>query len=154
MKVSIQTRQTLAILLSLLMLLGLISIIQSLILPDVVTPSSELGFVSFSPRGSSGGAIIPASCESTYEYNHLTGDFLTPGGCASSPVYTTPEGATEGAVYITVTSNYEGTIYGGELSGANGYLFLGESAYAGYFAPSIAAYMGAPSGTSATLQYL
>lgn len=39
--------------------------------------SSELGFLSYSPRGVSGGAVIPASCES--DFSHF------PGECSPSP---------------------------------------------------------------------
>ena len=43
----------------------------------LVARSSELGFTSLSPRGASGGSIVPASCESGYAH--------TPGECAPPP---------------------------------------------------------------------
>ncbi len=49
---------------------------------DTTAQSSEAGFVSFSPRGASGGAIIPASCESNYSHTS------TP--CPVLPTVTTP----------------------------------------------------------------
>ena len=51
------------------------------------TKSSEVGFTSTSPRGISGGEIIPASCESGLGeggFSHFAGD--TFGNCTSPPV--------------------------------------------------------------------
>src|SRR3989344_6904355 len=67
MKVCPRTRQMAATVVSLIALLGVVGFIQSSALSSQAQSSlasSEVGFSSLSPRGASGGAIIPASCES------------------------------------------------------------------------------------------
>ncbi len=56
--------------------------------PNTVSKSSEVGFVSLSPNGVSGGAIIPASCESGLGEGgvaHFVGDTFgnTSSGCGA-----------------------------------------------------------------------
>ncbi|MFA5998187.1 MAG: hypothetical protein WC814_02265 [Candidatus Paceibacterota bacterium] len=66
-----RTRQTVATSVLLLVLLGVAGAVQSFAPQSRVATSPEVGFTSLSPRGASGGAIVPASCESGYE--HRTG---------------------------------------------------------------------------------
>lgn len=83
MKVRLRTRQLAVSLGSLLLFLGVIGSLQSLMLAHTPVHSSEVGFVSLSPRGAEGGVIVPASCESGYEHNAGTG--MCSAICAVSP---------------------------------------------------------------------
>ncbi len=77
MKVRLRTRQSIVTFTSLVVLLGVASLVQSFVPTSQAPESSEAGFISFSPRGATSGAIIPASCESGYDH----GD-----GCGSLPI--------------------------------------------------------------------
>ncbi|MDP2655312.1 MAG: CARDB domain-containing protein [bacterium] len=85
MKVRIRTRQLTVTIMSLVVFLGVVGTVQSLTLPADITNSPEVGFTSLSPRGASGGSIVPASCESgvwdsTWDWGHPDGD--NSGVCA------------------------------------------------------------------------
>lgn len=78
-----RTRELIVLLLSLVLLILAFELFNSRA-PSGISKSSEAGFVSHSPRGVLGGAVIPASCESGYE--HYSGECPSPtprGSCAS-----------------------------------------------------------------------
>lgn len=65
MNVRRRTRQLTATLGSLMVLLFAAGLIQAIAPADTIATSSEVGYVSFSPRGPIGGTIVPASKESS-----------------------------------------------------------------------------------------
>ncbi len=82
--------------------------------PATVPGSSEAGFVSLSPNGVSGGAIIPASCESGFA--HLPGDCQS---CTSANACgQTNTGIIENGV-CTASAPANPPGYGGACTGVN-----------------------------------
>ncbi len=114
MKVRPRTRQLVVALSSLVVLLGAIGLAQSFASPgfakvSIAPQSSEVGFTSLSPRGTSGGAIVPASCESGLGeggFPHFAGD--TSGSCtmgASFPTVDIKANGSDGPIIVPVNTS-------------------------------------------------
>src|SRR3989344_3604537 len=80
---SVRRNKSLSVSFATMVLLGLLFVVGGIFSFQNVPPSqaevksSEVGFVSYSPRGAGGGAIVPASCELNEEH--------FPGQCGEPP---------------------------------------------------------------------